>query len=96
MADEKLFRKTPFNGYNRDDVLQYLTDADLRQKEKIAAYEDQIQALKEAAGNGLAEKLREEKNGLQKKSKRYENKPKKSGPPPQNPKRRSKIRWFFS
>ena len=38
MADEKLFRKTPFNGYNRDDVLQYLTDADLRQKEKIAAY----------------------------------------------------------
>lgn len=64
MADEKLFRKTPFNGYNRDDVLQYLTDADLRQKEKIAAYQDQIQALKEAAGNGLAEKLREEKNRL--------------------------------
>ena len=26
MADEKLFRKTPFNGYNRDDVLQYLFD----------------------------------------------------------------------
>ncbi len=33
MATEKLFRETPFNGYNREDVKAYLKDLDIQKKE---------------------------------------------------------------
>ena len=37
MAKEKLFRETPFNGYNRDDVMEYIAEADRKHTEERAA-----------------------------------------------------------
>ena len=32
MPNTKIFRQTPFNGYNRDDVTKYLVEQDKAQK----------------------------------------------------------------
>lgn len=68
MSDINLFRKTPFNGYHREDVLRYLTECDQQQKQAAAAYEEQISALRESAGEGLKEKLREKTEALSSKA----------------------------
>lgn len=40
MPEKELFRKTPFNGYNRDDVLNYMKEQDLRLTELNAENEN--------------------------------------------------------
>ena len=37
MAKEKIFRETPFNGYNRDDVMAYIAEIDKKNTELRAA-----------------------------------------------------------
>lgn len=53
MAVEKLFRETPFNGYNRDDVKEYIKNSDIKLKqfeeecrENCVLLEDQLSSLK--------------------------------------------------